>query len=126
MPNRRKSSKSRRVNLMIEVPARVISASDDMADEIRVRTSRTAGIIRTAKTYLGSVARVPDDLAITNILSNLRHYCDITGLAFKKLDKAAQALYLEEKTYEATWPIPLGYPKGVVYEQATSGRRPKR
>ena len=97
MPNRRQRNKPRRVNLMIEARAGLISASDDMADEGRVRTNLTARIIRTVKPYLGSVTRVSDDLAITNILSELRHYCDCRGLAFKKLDRAACALYLEEK-----------------------------
>ena len=108
---------------MVEARAGLIPASDDMADEIRARTNRTAGIIRTAKTYLGSGARVSDDLAITNILSNLRHYCDCKGLAFKTLDSAARALYLEEKAYEAVWPTPPEYLNGATNERSTSRRR---
>ncbi len=123
MPNRRQKNKPRRTDLVIEARAGLISASDDTADEIRVRTNRTARIIHTAKTYLGSVKRVSDGLAITNILSNLRHYCECRGLAYKKLDRAACALYLEEKAYETGWPTPPGYPKGEAYEQPTSRRR---
>jgi|ERR1700731_36876 hypothetical protein len=108
MPNRRKQSKLRRVSLVIKTPARLIYEFDNISEERRVRTKKTASIIRTVKTYLGSVARVSDDLAITDILSDLRHYCDIRGMAFKKLDKAARALYLEAKTYEATWFTPAG------------------
>jgi hypothetical protein len=115
MPNRRRKNKPPRANLVIEARAGLIPASDDMADEIRVRTNRTARIIHTAKTYLGSVAHVSDDLAITNILSNLRHYCECRGLAFKKLDRAACALYFEEKTYETGWPTPPEYSKGETY-----------
>jgi hypothetical protein len=95
MPNRGQQNKSRRVNLVLEARAGLIPASDDMANEIHVRTSQTADIVHTAKNYLGSVACVSDDLAITNILADLRHYCDTKRLAFKKLDKAARALYLE-------------------------------
>jgi dihydroorotase len=108
MPNTRKQSRLRVVNLMIEAPARVIFASDDMTDEIRLRTNQTGATIHAEKTILGSVASVSDDLAITNILSDLRHYCDSKGLAFKKLDKAARALYLEEKAHEAPWQTPPG------------------
>jgi hypothetical protein len=96
MPNRGQQNKSRRVNLVIKARVGLIPASDDMANEIHVRTKQTAGIIHTTKKYLGSAACVSDDLAITNILSDLRHYCDTKRLAFNKLDKAARALYLKD------------------------------
>jgi hypothetical protein len=117
MPNRRQVNKPRRVNLVVEARAGLIPASDDMADEIRARTNLTARIIHTIKPYLGSVTRVSDDLAITNILSDLRHYCDCRGLAFKKLDRAAYALYSKEKAYEVAWPTPPGYLESVTYRQ---------
>jgi hypothetical protein len=95
MPNRGQQNKSRRVNLVIGARAGLLPASDDVANEIHIRTSQTADIVHTAKNHLGSVACVSDDLAITNILADLRHYCDTKRVAFKKLDKAARALYLE-------------------------------
>lgn len=100
MPNKRLKNKPCRANPIVEARAGLIPASDDIADEIRARTELTARIIRTVKPYLGSAGRVSDDLAITNILSDLRHYCDCRRLAFKKLDRAAYELYLEEKAYE--------------------------
>ncbi len=56
---------------------------------------------------IGSATCISDDLAITNILADLKHYCDCKGLAFGKLQRAAYAFYLEEKAYEATWPTIL-------------------
>lgn len=106
MPKTGQRNKSRRNNSVIEARAGLIPASDDMVNEIRVRTNLTARMIRTVKPYLGSVARVSDDLAITSILSDLRHYCDRRNLAFRNLDAAARALYLEEKDHEKTWSIP--------------------
>lgn len=117
--NKRRKNKPPRVNLVVKARAGLIPASDDMADEIRARTNLTARIIRTVKPSLGSATCVSDDLAITNILSDLRHYCDCRGLAFKKLNKAACALYSEEKAYEAAWPTPAGYLESVTYRQPT-------
>jgi hypothetical protein len=96
MPNRKQTSNAPRTNLLREARAGLIPASDDIADEKQARTNRTARIILTAKSYLGSVARVSDELAIRDILADLRHYCDCTGLVFEKLDRAAYALYLED------------------------------
>ena len=96
MSNRKQISNARRIDLVREARAGLIPASDDVADERRVRTNHTARIIRTAKTYLGSATHVSDDLAITNILADLRHYCDCKDLAFKKLDRAAHTLHLED------------------------------
>jgi hypothetical protein len=99
MPNRRQQYKVRHAYLMVDARAGLISASDDILNERRVRTIRTARIIRTVKPYLGSVKRVSDELAIANILADLRHYCDCAGLAFGRLQKAAQALYLDGKAF---------------------------
>jgi hypothetical protein len=82
-------------------PHGLISAADDIAEEIRARTLLTSHVIRIVKPHLGSLARVSDDLAITNILLDLRHYCDYKGISFKELDDAASELHSVEKTYEA-------------------------
>ena len=124
MPNKKLKTKLRRVNPVVEARAGLIPASDDMADEMRARTSLTARIVRSVKPYLGSMRRVSDDLAITNIISDLRHYCDRRGLAFNKLDRAAYALYSEEKAEEAAWLNPPGYLEGASYRQPT--RRTRR
>ncbi len=119
MQNRRQKSNPPRFNSVVEARAGLIPASDDVADEIRARTKLTTRIIHTVKPSLGSVGSVPDDLAITNILSDLRHYCDIQGLAFEKLDRAAHELYSEEKEYEAAWPtLPMDL-KSVMSLQPT-------
>lgn len=97
MPNRKRMSTSRRVNLLLDARAGLIPASDDIAEERRLRANRIECIVRTVKAHLGSVARVSDGLAITNILADLRHYCDGRGLALKKLAKAAYALYLDDR-----------------------------
>jgi hypothetical protein len=103
-------SNKRRNDLVREARAGMIPESDNIANEIRTRTSQTARIIRTAKTYLGSVTAVSDELAITDILADLRHYCDYKGLAFRKLHTAAHAQYMENKAYEATWECLPGNP----------------
>ena len=117
MPNRRQKNKSRRVNLRIEARGGIISEADNIAEEIRVRTNLTARTISFVKPYLGSVKRVSDDLAITDILSGLRHYCDRRDLAYKKLDRAACALYFEQKAYEAAWPALVENLEGVTHRQ---------
>jgi hypothetical protein len=96
MSNRKQTSKVRLSGLVREARAGLIPASDDLARERRLRANRTMRIIRTVKTYSGSVARVSDGLAITNIIADLRHYCDCRGLAFKKLDRAAYTLYSKD------------------------------
>src|ERR1700722_18157880 len=83
MPNRRQKDKPRSINRKARPHSRIISEADDMADEIRMRTRLTAKIIRAAKPHLGSADRLSDDLAITNILSDLRHYCDYRGIEFE-------------------------------------------
>jgi hypothetical protein len=104
MPKRKQMSNTRRSDLVRRARAGVISESDNIANEIRVRTNHTARIIRAAKTHLGSVTRVSDEQAITDILADLHHYCDVKGLAFRKFHAVAYALYMEDKAYEAEWP----------------------
>jgi hypothetical protein len=123
MPNGKQMSKARRIELVREARAGLIPVSDDVEDERRVRTNLTARMILAVKTHLGSVTRVSDDLAITNILSDLRHYCDCNGLVYKKLDGAAYALYSEEKADEAAWSTPPVYLEGVMDRHLTRRMR---
>lgn len=101
MPKRKQMSNAR---LVREARAGLIPESDNIANEVRIRTNRTAQIVRTARAYLGSMKRVSEKHAIADILADLRHYCDCKSLPFRKLDKAAHALYMGDKAYEATWP----------------------
>jgi len=101
MSRRKQVSNTRRSDLVRTARAGLIPASDNLANEIRVRTNQTARIIRTAKTYLGSVPRVSDEHAIVSLLADLRHYCDCKGLTFQKLNRVAYATYLEDKADEA-------------------------
>ncbi len=123
MPNRKNQSKQRHTNKVIEAHGGVISEFDNIAEEIRVRTGLTAQIIGAVKPRLGSIARISDDIAITCILSDLRHYCDCRSFAFKKLDKAAHALYLEEKTYEDAWQPYLDVWKAKCSDSLSTGGR---
>ena len=93
-----------RADLVREARAGLIPESDSIAEEVRFRTRHTARIICTAKNELGSAAAVSDEHAITNILADIRHYCDCKCLAFSKLHAAAYTLYMEDKAYENTWP----------------------
>jgi hypothetical protein len=95
MPNRRQY-KPCRLNPVSQARAGLIPASDDAADEKSARMNHTASVIRTVKAYSGTASRVSDDQAITNVLADLRFYCDCTGREFKKLDRVAYAQYLEE------------------------------
>ena len=101
MPKRKQMSNTRYSDLVRAARAGLIPESDNIVNEKRVRTSRTARIIRTERTHLGSMKRVSEELAITNILADLRHYYDFKGLGFRKIHTAAHALYLENKSIEA-------------------------
>jgi hypothetical protein len=96
MPKGRQPNTPCRLYSEFQARAGLIPASDDIADERRARMNQTARIIRTVKASSGTVSRVSDDRAITDILTDLRHYCDSMELEFGKLDGAAYAQYLEE------------------------------
>jgi len=82
---------------VIEARAGLIPASDDIEDEL---DSRTAHIRRILRTYAkGTNGR--DDLAITNLLEDIRHYCDSKTLRFDELDAAAQNNH--EEYQESPW-----------------------
>ncbi len=106
MTMRKRSIEERQDRLVREARAGLIPASDDLLDDVRARTNRTARMVGTAKSHLGSVKRVSEEHAIRNILADLRHYCDYKGLQFDELDAAADAIYLGDKGYEAPWMLP--------------------
>ncbi len=96
MPNRRQQKKPRWSDLVVEARAGLIPESDDIADEKRARMKRTARVVRTVKAHAKLATCGSEDRAITDILADLRHYCDCKGLPFHKLYRAAYALYLDE------------------------------
>jgi hypothetical protein len=101
MTKRKPIGKARGIDLVREARAGLIPTSDDIAAEKRARIDCAARIIRLTKPYLGSISRVSDEEAITNILADLRHYCDCKGLTIRKIRVAANALYLQDKIAEA-------------------------
>lgn len=102
MSKRKHTSQTRRIESVREARAGLIPASDDMADERRAQLNCAVRIIAAVKPCLGSLRLVSDRHAITNILADLRHYCDSKELAFSKLDAAAHTLYLQEKADTVT------------------------
>jgi hypothetical protein len=100
MPNKEQLKHARAEALVRKARAGVIPASDHIDAEINGRVARIA---RTAGLYAklaGNCSR--DDLAISDILLDLRHYCDSKGLAFDELDAAAYERYLEDVN-ESPW-----------------------
>lgn len=88
-------------DLVSKTRAGLIPASDDIADEIRARTSETTRIVAAAKSCARLGMHASDDILITELLTHLRRYCVWKGLAFEKLDKAAIARYTEEAAEES-------------------------
>ncbi|MGI9072367.1 MAG: hypothetical protein ACR2JB_13875 [Bryobacteraceae bacterium] len=96
MPENKQLRNARSAALVIEARAGLIPASDHIADEIHARKDRTARIDRTVKAYAKLPACGSDYRAITDILADLRHYCDTVGLNFRELDAAAYQQYEDE------------------------------
>lgn len=83
-------------SLVIEARAGLIPASDDIDDELRARLKRTARVVGLVRAYASLEGCGSDELAIADILCDLRHYCAGKGLSFHKLSDDAYAQYLEE------------------------------
>lgn len=116
MTNRKRVTNADCEEFVREARAGLIPASADLADEVRVRTNRTARMIRIVKTHLGSARRVSDDLAIIDVLADLRHYCDRNGLVFERLAKAAFERYLESLRSVAVRPLSSERRKLLVFD----------
>jgi hypothetical protein len=65
-----------------------------MPSKTRTNAQRVNGVVRTLNFH--SEIKGNDHTALRDLLADLRHYCDYTGLDFAKEDKAAYASYLEE------------------------------
>lgn len=98
MPNKKYLNTLRYPAHVLEARAGIIPASDHMQHELNLRT---ASIGRTVKTYAHR-ERGGHDLAISEILRDLRHYSDSHGLAFQDLDRVANE-YHREDVAESPW-----------------------
>ena len=78
-------SNTRRVAFVHDARAGLSPESENIENEVRTRTVQTARIIRIAKSSLGSVTNISDEQAITNILADLRHYCECQGLGVSQI-----------------------------------------
>jgi hypothetical protein len=96
MASKKRSSDARHSALVIEARAGLIPESDWIAAEVRARVDRTARISRVVKSHARLLTGGSDALAISEILADLRHYCDSKGLAFEELDAAACENYEDE------------------------------
>ena len=92
MPYRRELNIARREALVLAARAGMVPASDDIEDELNARTARIARAVRVYARLTGG----RDDLAITDLLKDLRHYCDNRAFEFDELDKATREHYVEE------------------------------
>ena len=80
--------------LIVEARAGIIFASDHVAAELLAATS---SIARAVRAYVKPAKRGADDRVITDILVDLRHYCDGKGLVFDELNATAEERYWDEK-----------------------------
>jgi len=92
MPYKKTSNAATRLAIVLEARAGLAFASDHVAKELHAATSRIAPAVRTYARQTG-----PEHRAITDMLVDLRHYCDSKGLAFEKLNAEAHAHYQDEK-----------------------------
>ena len=91
MPNRKHLSNLRHPAQVLAARAGLIPASDDIEDELNLRTAHIGRIVSAQAKHEGG----RHDLAIIDILQDLRHYCDSKGLPFHELDAVAHEYYLE-------------------------------
>ena len=96
MPNKRHLNNARREFLILEARAGLIPASDAIENEQRARMKCIGRVVKTYAKLVSARSGDWDHLAITDILDDLRHYCDYKGLAFDELSPAAYEQYLED------------------------------
>jgi hypothetical protein len=100
MPNEEQLKHARAEALVRRARAGVIPASDHIEAEINASVARIARTVSVYAKRVGNCGR--DDLAISDILQDLRHYCDSKGLAFDERDTTAYSCYLED-VKESPW-----------------------
>lgn len=119
MTKTKQKRKPRQVNSLRDLSGRINYSSNVLAEEGRARLGRIERLIRIVKVYLGSATRVTDGQAVTDLLADLRHYCDCKGLEFSSLDEAAVEQYDDENTDQAEWPSPFRELKEATHRQAS-------
>jgi len=107
MASKKLSNEMRRAALILEARAGLIPESDWLEGEVTARIERTARVARVIKSWARLLARGSDTLAISEILADMRHYCDSRGLAFEKLDAAASEIYHDEDSLNRIVGCPL-------------------
>jgi hypothetical protein len=108
MTKTKQKCKARQINSLRDLSGGINYASNVLAEEGLARLSRIERLIQIVKAYLGTPARVTDAQAVTDLLADLRHYCDCKGLEFSSLDEAAIEQYDDENTDQGDWPSPFG------------------
>lgn len=98
MSSRGRENNSQWRDLVTEARAGLIPECDDIEDEIRARTKRTARVVRILKANAALPTCGSEEQAITDLIADLRHYCQFASLSFYKLNQAGYALHLEEKS----------------------------
>lgn len=96
MPSMKVLVNKRQAALTLEARAGLIPESDWIAEEVRARTNRTAQVSRVVVSHAKRLTNGSVGLAITEILTDLRHYCDAKDLVFEELDAAACENHLDE------------------------------
>lgn len=94
--NKKSANRGTRPDSCLIARAGLIPASDDVADERRARTIRVTRMIRAARRHPGIGKSAAPEFVITDLLVDLRHYCDSCGLPFERLSEAALQSYLGE------------------------------
>lgn len=94
MPNRKQQKVTGRAALVAKARAGITFASDYVEAEL---VAATSSIARAIQTYAKSARPCPNDRAITDILVDLRHFCDSKRLVFNELNAVAEERYWDEK-----------------------------
>ncbi len=93
---RKRSNRAFHSALVIEARAGLIPESDWIEEEVCARIGRTARIGRVIESHARLLTGGSHAVAISEILADLRHYCDSKGLTFKELDGTANENYKDE------------------------------
>src|SRR5882724_11864743 len=93
---RKQSNRAFHSARVIEARAGLIPESDWMAEGVRARIDRTARIDRLIRSRARLLPGGSHVVAISEMLADLRHYCDCKGLTFEQLDRAASENYEDE------------------------------
>jgi len=88
----------------MEARAGLIAESDYVQVEKEQRLRRTKRIRRVVRAYSRLRICGSKQAALANILADLRHHCDESGLFFEEIDDQGEALYWDERDLEELIP----------------------